>query len=89
MKEALAKTDFVLADPMYEAYDFEKHGQKSFAKWKVLQDLGKVMRKGSFVGWLDTRLPMYSGKTWECYAEIAVRVSTNTRLRSFIVLEKK
>ena len=89
LKEAVNASDFILADPMYDKPDFEKHGQKSFSKTRVLQNLAKYIRPGAFLGWLDTRMPMFSSESWNNYSEIAVRVSTNTRMRGFVVLRRK
>lgn len=88
--KAIQRSKLILADPMYDAKDVAKHDLSvSFNKWKAIQDIGKYIKKKQFLAWLDTRPPMYSNKTWDCYAEIAVRVSTNTRMRVLTVFQKK
>jgi hypothetical protein len=85
----VSKQDLVLADPMYDKSDFEKHGQLPFSKQKAIRDLGEIMKPKAYLAWLDTRPPIYSKKTWLLVAEIAVRVSTNTRMRVLTIWQKR
>jgi len=85
--EIFKKVDLVIADPPYEKSDFEKYGQKPFNKAKVIRDLGEVMRSGSYLAWLDVRVPMYSKKYWNLLGHIGLVVSTNTRVRMWTLLE--
>ena len=77
--------DIVYADPPYEASDFEKYGTKPFNKNKVIRDLGEIMKSGSYLCWLDTRIPIYNKKVWQLYGHIALIVSTNTRVRCWSI----
>ncbi|MGI0080662.1 MAG: hypothetical protein ACRECH_13690 [Nitrososphaerales archaeon] len=85
----IRKQDLILADPMYEKRDFEKHGQKPFDKWGTIRRLAPMMKTGAFLGWLDVYVPMFSNESWTRIVSIGVEVSTNTRMRVFTVLRKK
>jgi len=77
-----------MADPPYDKSDFEKYNCKPFNKTQVIRDLGSIMKSGSFLTWLDTRVPMYSKKTWRHLGYIGVIVSTNHRIRCLSLYQK-
>ncbi len=85
----ISKQDLIAADPMYDRPDFEKHNQIPFSKQEVIRKLGRMMKARAFLCWLDTRAPIYSKKTWLLVGEIAVRVSTNTRMRVLTIFQKR
>jgi hypothetical protein len=62
--DVVNKIDLVIADPPYDKSDFQKYGVKPFNKNRVIREVGSIMKLGSFLAWLDTRIPMYSKKTW-------------------------
>ena len=79
--------DVVFADPPYEDSDFEMYEEEPFSKAEVMRQLGKVMRKGSHLCWLDLRYPMWSKRYWKIVGSIAVVVGANTRVRSWFIWE--
>lgn len=86
-KEVFKRMDLVISDPPYEASDFEKYSIKPFNKQKVIRDLGEIMRKNSYLVWLDTRVPIYNKKVWKLLGYIALVISTNTRVRMLSLFE--
>jgi len=85
----IKEIDLVMADPPYDKSDFEKYNCQPFNKVQVIRDLGTIMRPGSFLTWLDTRVPIYSKKTWNLLGYIAIIVSTNHRIRCLSLYQKK
>jgi len=86
-KAIISKVDLVIADPPYEEKDFRKYGLKPFNKTQVIRDLGAMMKRLSYLVWLDLIVPMYSGKTWNLLGHIAVVVGVKTRVRLLTLLE--
>lgn len=86
-EDIIKDIDLVIADPPYEAKDFERYNQKPFDKRKIIKDLGEVMEQGSFWAWLDVIIPMYSKKQWNLLGHIGLVVSTNTRVRMWSIWE--
>jgi hypothetical protein len=86
--DVVSTIDLVIADPPYDKSDFQKYGVKPFNKNWVIRELGHIMKSGSFLAWLDTRIPMYSKKTWQLLRYIGVIVSTNHRIRCLSVYQK-
>src|SRR6266540_2578382 len=84
----VSKTDLVIADPPYDKSDFTKYGIRPFNKSWVIRELGKIMKPGSFLVWLDTRVPMYSRKIWQLLGYIGIIVSTNHRIRCLSFYQK-
>lgn len=80
--------DLVIADPPYDKSDFVKYDCRPFNKAQVIRDLGEMMKQGSFLVWLDTRIPMYSKKVWNLIGYIAVIVSTNHRVRCLCLYQR-
>jgi len=60
---------------------------KPFNKAQVIRDLGAMMKRASYLAWLDLIVPMYSKETWNLLGHIAVIVSVNTRVRLLTLLE--
>lgn len=85
--EVFAKAQLVISDPPYDTKDFEKYGVKPFDKRAVIQELGEIMSKHSFLCWLDTIIPMYSKKVWELRGHIGMVIGTNTRARMLDIWE--
>lgn len=86
--KVIREIDLVIADPPYDKLDFQKYGQKPFNKWRVVRELGEMMKKGSFLVWLDIRVPMYSKKLWHLIGYIAIVISTNQRIRCLSFFKK-
>jgi hypothetical protein len=86
--EAFRGIQLAVADPPYDADDFARYGAKPFSKARVLHDLAVVMPAGSFLAWLDTKVPMYSGETWKLLGHIGLVVSTNHRARMWSLWER-
>lgn len=80
--------DLILADPPYEAKDFEKYGCKPFNKGKVVKDCSVIVRPGGFLVWLDTIYPQFSKKSWELYGIIGLAQSTNHRTRAISIFQR-
>jgi hypothetical protein len=86
--DIIRKIDLLIADPPYDKSDFEKYGVKSFNKHLVIRKLGNIMKSGSFLVWLDTRVPMYSKKIWQLLGYVGIIVSTNHRIRCLSFYQK-
>jgi hypothetical protein len=87
--KAFQNVHLIMADPPYDKSDFQKYNCQPFNKTQVIRDLGTIMKPGSFLTWLDTRVPMYSKKTWNLLGYIAIIVSTNHRIRCLSLYQKK
>jgi hypothetical protein len=85
----VGEMDLIMADPPYDKLDFEKYNCQPFNKTQVIRDLGTIMKSGSFLTWLDTRVPMYSKQTWNLLGYISIIVSTNHRIRCLSLYQKK
>lgn len=81
--------DLILADPPYEAKDFEKYGCKPFNKGKVVKECSIIVKPGGFLVWLDTMLPVFSKRDWELYGIIGLVQSTNHRTRAISIFQKE
>ena len=88
-EKIISKMDLIMADPPYDKSDFKKYGYRPFSKKRVIRDLASIMRSGSFLTWLDTREPMYRKDTWKVIGNIAIRVSTNHRIRNLSLFQKR
>ena len=80
--------DLILADPPYEARDFEKYGCKPFNKGKVVKECSIIVKPGGFLVWLDTRVPPFSKKDWQLYGIIGLAQSTNHRVRAITIFQR-
>jgi hypothetical protein len=47
------------------------------------------MKTGTFLTWLDTRVPIYSKETWIVLGYICIIVSTNNRIRCLSIFQKR
>lgn len=81
--------DLILADPPYEAKDFEKYGCKPFNKSKVVKECSVITKPGGFLVWLDTILPPFSKRDWQLYGIIGLVQSTNHRTRAISIFQKE
>jgi hypothetical protein len=81
--------DLILADPPYEARDFEKYGYKPFNKGKVVRECSQIVKPGGFLVWLDTILPPFSKRDWQLYGIIGLVQSTNHRTRAITIFQKE
>jgi hypothetical protein len=85
----VADIDLIIADPPYDKLDFQKYGVKPFNKVRIIKELGSIMKPGSFLVWLDTRIPIYSKKILQLIGYVGVIVSTNHRMRCLCFYQKK
>jgi len=81
--------DLILADPPYEAKDFERYGVKPFNKGKVIKECSVITKPGGFLVWLDTILPPFSKRDWQLYGIIGLVQSTNHRTRAISIFQKE
>jgi len=88
-RDIFERMDLVMADPPYEKKDFEKYDEEPFDKAQVIRNLGDVMKSGSFLAWLDTRVPIWSKETWVLRGHIGLVISTNHRVRMWSLWEHK
>lgn len=79
----------ILADPPYEARDFEKYGCKPFSKGRVVKDCSVIVKPGGFLVWLDTILPPFSKRDWQLFGIIGLVQSTNHRTRAISIFQKE
>ncbi len=87
-RRELGDADLFIADPPYEASDFERYGVKPFNKPKAIQEIAKVAKPHSFLAWLDTRIPRTNKRIWALLGYLGLSVSTNTRVRCWTLLER-
>jgi hypothetical protein len=87
-KDILQDRELMIADPPYEAADFERYGVPPFNKAQVMRDLAQVLQPGAYLAWLDTRKPMYRKADWFLLGEIMVSVSTMHRYRGLCMFQR-
>jgi len=87
-KDLIQDVDLIMADPPYDKSDFEKYNCEPFNKTQVIRNLGSMMKSGSCLTWLDTRVPIYSKQIWKLLGYIGIIISTNTRIRCLSLFEK-
>jgi len=88
-KVPVEEFDLVLADPPYSVEDCD-HYQTSMIKRNVVMDvLGKRLRPGAHVVWLDQVLPMYRKVDFEVQGYIGMVKSTNHRYRTIAIFVKR
>lgn len=73
--------DLVMADPPYSIEDAERYQTTIVKRNKVMAALGKRLRPGCHVVWLDQVLPMYRKDEFRIEAVIGMVKSTNHRFR--------
>lgn len=81
--------DLILSDPPYSVEDCEHYGCAMVKRNLVMQALGKRLRKGCHVAWLDQVLPMYRKDQFRTEAHIGIVKSTNHRYRKLTVFGKR
>ena len=86
--DLLSSVDLVMADPPYEKDDFAKYGCVPFDKFRIIRELGGLMKSGSHLAWLDLRIPMYDRKIWSLLGHVGMVVGTNTRARMLTLWER-
>lgn len=81
--------DIVLADPPYSVEDCDHYQTTMIKRNKVMSALGKRLKKGAHVVWLDQVLPMFRKDQFKIIAVIGMVKSTNHRFRVITIFEKK
>jgi hypothetical protein len=79
----------VLADPPYSAADSAKYGTGAIDRGRAMRALAQVMEPGGHLVWLDTVWPMHRKAEWHYYGQIVLVRSTNHRVRSVSLFERK
>ncbi len=85
----LANYDLVLCDPPYSVEDAERYQTSMVNRNAVMAALGRGMRPGAHVVWLDQVLPMYRKIEWSVEAVIGMVKSTNHRFRVVTIFRRK
>lgn len=81
--------DLCLADPPYSVEDCN-HYQTSMIKRNVVMDaLGRKLRTGAHVVWLDQVLPMFRKADFSIEGIIGMVKSTNHRFRVVVIFRKR
>ena len=80
--------DLILADPPYDAKDFEVYGCEPFDKKEVIKKCAHIVKPSGFLVWLDTRFPQFSRKYWDLFGAIGLVQSTNHRVRVITIFQK-
>jgi hypothetical protein len=84
----LEQFDLVCADPPYSVEDCEHYQTTMVKRNKVMDSLGKRLKSGSHVVWLDQVLPMYRKIDFKIIGVIGMVKSTNHRFRVVTIFEK-
>jgi hypothetical protein len=79
----------VFADPPYSAADSEKYGTGPVDRGRAMRALAQVTKPGGHLVWLDTAWPMHRKAEWHYYGQIVLVRSTNHRVRSVSLFERK
>lgn len=87
-KVPLEEFDLVLADPPYSIEDCDHYQTTMVKRNKVMRVLGKRLKKGSHVVWLDQVLPMYRKDQFIVEAVIGMVKSTNHRFRVITIFKR-
>lgn len=85
----LEQYKIVLADPPYSVEDCEHYQTTMISRNKVMGALGKRLRSGSWVVWLDQVLPVYRKIDFDVRGVIGMVKSTNHRFRVVVLFERK
>lgn len=80
--------DLVCADPPYSVEDSIHYSTTMIKRNKVMDALGKRLKSGSHVVWLDQVLPMYRKVDFKIVGVIGMVKSTNHRFRVVTIFEK-
>lgn len=81
--------DLVLADPPYSVEDCVHYRTSMVKRNKVTAALGKRLKAGAHVVWLDQVLPMYRKDQFSITGVIGMVKSTNHRFRVVTIFEKR
>lgn len=87
-KVPLTEFDLVMADPAYSVEDCEHYGTPMIQRNRVMKTLGKGLKRGTHVVWLDQVLPMYRKDEFAVDAYIGMVKSTNHRFRVITIFRK-
>ncbi len=77
-----------IADPPYEAKDFEKYRVKPFNKPKAIRKIAEIIEPGGFLVWLDLKLPIFSKQQWNMIGSIGLITGTNRRVRLVTIFQR-
>jgi 16S rRNA G966 N2-methylase RsmD len=80
--------DLVLADPPYSVEDCDHYQTTMVKRNVVMRTLGKRLKRGAHVVWLDQVLPMYRKDQFRIVAVIGMVKSTNHRFRVVTIFER-
>lgn len=80
--------DLVLADPPYSVEDCDHYQTTMVKRNKVMQALGRRLKPGAHVVWLDQVLPMYRKDQFKVEAVIGMVKSTNHRFRVITIFKR-
>jgi hypothetical protein len=81
--------DIIYADPPYTNSDALQYGTPMCNRNKVLKECYKILKPGGYVCWMDMVLPMYSKEAFQRIGEISISRSTNHRVRTVFIFQKK
>ena len=84
----LEEFDLVCADPPYSVEDCDHYQTTMIKRNKVMAALGKGLKNGSHVVWLDQVLPMYRKDQFKIIGVIGMVKSTNHRFRVITIFER-
>ena len=87
-RDIIVKCPLVIADPPYDPSDCVRYGCRPVNKKRVIDVLYECTLPGTFLCWLDTRVPMYSKAKWTFRGNIGVRGSTQHRIRAWSIFER-
>jgi hypothetical protein len=79
----------VVADPPYSATDAAKYDTPMIVRGRALRAIAQVVKPRGFVAWLDTAWPMHSKDEFRTAARIFVQRSTNHRVRTLTLFERR
>lgn len=91
-RKILGGVDLFLADPPYEKDDFKKYGcpyLHPVAKAKIVKSIAAIAKPRVFLGWLDTRVPIWARADWNLIGYICFMCGTASRIRVWTILQKK
>ena len=80
--------DLVCADPPYSVEDCDHYQTTMIKRNKVMAALGKGLKSGTHIVWLDQVLPMYRKDQFKIVGVIGMVKSTNHRFRVVTIFEK-
>ena len=80
--------DLCYADPPYSDLDAARYQAPMPHRRKVLYEVHRAVRRGGFLVWMDTVLPMYRKDMWHWCGAISLWRSTNHRIRGVAIFER-